>query len=397
MPARSRSRSRSARPAHRRPAADALAAPPAKGRDGVVRYAVVGLGYFAQAAVLPAFSKAKRSRLAALVSDDATKLRELGETYGVALRLGYEAYDDLCASGNIDAVYLCLPNDLHADFAVRAAERGIHVLCEKPLAVTVAECQRMIDSCEDAGVRLMTAYRLHFNDANLDAVQAIQDGEIGTPRFFVSAFSSQVKPGIRTRGEDRGGGPLHDIGIYCINAARYLFKDEPQWVQASAATGERQARFRRIDEQVACTLGFPKGRLATFTASYGAADTASYQVYGTSGCLDLASAYEWRAMMRLEVEGPKGRRAKRYRKRDQVAPEIAEFSACVLEGRDPEPSGREGLIDVAIIEALRRSAETGRRVPLRVPSRRRRPTPAQAMPMRGHRMPGLVNADVPFR
>lgn len=362
-----------------------------------VRYAVVGLGYFAQAAVLPAFRKAQRSQLVALVSDDAAKLRELGDRYGVDRRVRYDQYEELLASGDVDAVYICLPNDLHEEFTVRAAGHGVHVLCEKPLAVTAAECRRMIDACRRNRVRLMTAYRLHFNHANLEAVKAIQEGEVGDPRYLVSAFSMQVKPtGIRTREPERGGGPLYDIGIYCVNAARYLFRDEPTWVQAAATTGQDQKRFRRIDEQVTCILGFPKGRTATFTASYGAYDVSVYEVYGTTGLLCLENAYDFTTSMKLQVEGEQGNRTRRYLKRDQVAPELTHFSSCILDGSDPEPSGKEGLIDVTILEAIQRSAATGRRVALRTPTRRRRPSHQQADRVRPHRMPKLVNAQVPF-
>jgi predicted dehydrogenase len=399
--------SRSSRARTRRPAARTAARRPRAIDRGdslrlaerdTVRYAVVGLGYFAQAAVLPAFRKAQWSELVALVSDDATKLRELGDKYGVERLVRYSEYEELLASGEVDAVYICLPNDLHEEFTVRAAEHGVHVLCEKPLAVTSAECRRMIDACRRNRVKLMTAYRLHFNHANLEAVKAIQEGEVGDPRYIVSAFSMQVKPtGIRTREPDRGGGPLYDIGVYCINAARYLFRDEPVWVQAATATGQDQKRFRRIDEQVTCILGFPKGRTATFTASYGAYDCSVYEVYGTSGMLCLENAYDFTTGMKLQVEGEQGNRTRRYLKRDQVAPELTHFSSCLLDGKDPEPSGKEGLIDVAIIEAVQRAASTGRRVPLRTPTRRRRPTHGQADRVRPHRMPDLVNAQVPFQ
>jgi predicted dehydrogenase len=365
---------------------------------GTVRYAVVGLGYFAQAAVLPAFKKAKNAELVALVSDDPTKLRELGDQYNVGRRVSYDEYDDLLASGEVDAVYICVPNHLHAEYTIRAARHGVHVLCEKPLAVTAADCRRMIDACERGRVRLMTAYRLHFNDANLDAVKAVQDGDIGKPRFFTSSFAMQVKPsGIRTNPTEKGGGPLYDVGIYCINAARYLFRAEPRWVFATMDTGQDQARFREIDEAVTCVLGFDEGRTATFTASFGAADVACYEVYGTSGCLCLDNAYEYATTMRLEVEGERGNWSRRYMKRDQIVPELVHFSDCVLQGRDPEPNGKEGLIDVAVIEAALKSAASGRRVQVRLPEKRRRPTKQQAMRFLPHRMPELVNAKAPHQ
>jgi glucose-fructose oxidoreductase len=380
---------RSSRSRTRRPAAGS-------GRDGPVRFAVVGLGYFAQVAVLPAFKRAKGVELVALVSDDSRKLKQLGEQYDVPLLATYDSYDELLASGGVDAVYICLPNDLHEPFTVRAARHKVHVLCEKPLAVTSEECRRMVDACRRNRVRLMTAYRLHFNAANLEAARLVQE-EIGTPRYFTSSFSMQVRPGIRTRGEDRGGGPLYDIGIYCINAARYLFREEPTWVQASAATGQRQARFRAIDEQVTCILGFKQGKTATFTASYGAADVACYSVVGTKGFVSLDNAYEHSTGMTLEAETDGRSRTRRYLKRDQIAPELEHFAQCVRDGTDPEPSGKEGLIDVAIIEAIQRAVRSGRRVPVRTATRRRRPTPRLEMNYLPHRRRRLVNAKVPFQ
>jgi glucose-fructose oxidoreductase len=362
-----------------------------------VRFAVVGLGYFAQSAVLPAFKRSKKAEVVALVSDDPVKLRELGEKYDVATRIGYDGYEELLASGEVDAVYVCTPNHLHEEFVVPAACHGVHVLCEKPLGVTAAECRRMVDACRRGRVRLMTAYRLHFNKANLEAAEAVHDGTIGTPRFFVSSFAMQVKPtGIRTNPTEKGGGPLHDIGIYCINAARYLFREEPQWVMAAAGTGQGGRRFRDIDEQVTAVLGFPGGKTAAFTCSYGATDVAVYEVYGTKGYVCLDNAYEFSTGMRLEVgEGGK-ERTRRFAKRDQVAPELDHFADCVLGGREPEPGGKEGLIDVAIIEAVLRSARSGRRVDLRVPRRRRRPTLRQERTVRAFGKPDLVHAKTPF-
>jgi predicted dehydrogenase len=127
----------------------------------------------------------------------------------------------------VDAVYIAEPNDRHAEFPVRCAREGVHVLCEKPLAISEEECRRMIDACRDAGVKLMTAYRLHFEPSNLEVVRLIEEGRIGEPRVFTSTFAYQVKPGnIRTSAE-RGGGAIWDLGIYCINAARYLFRADP--------------------------------------------------------------------------------------------------------------------------------------------------------------------------
>lgn len=167
----------------------------ARNSHGQVRYAVVGLGHIAQVAVLPAFQHAGNSRLAALVSDDLVKRQKLGRKYKVAQTCGYEDYDAILRSGEINAVYIALPNSLHREFAVRAARAGVHILCEKPLAVTEQDCEEIIRACAENGVKLMTAYRLHFTKANLEAIRLVQSGKIGEPRIFNSVFTMQVTEG----------------------------------------------------------------------------------------------------------------------------------------------------------------------------------------------------------
>jgi len=196
-----------------------------------VRYAVVGLGHIAQVAVLPAFAHARRnSKLVAVVSDDRTKRRELTRRYRLAHAFSYDQFEN-CLN-EVDAVYIALPNSMHAEYTIRAARAGVHVLCEKPMAVTVRECQQMIAACRQARVKLMIAYRLHFEAVNLSAMDLARRGELGDLKFFTSSFSMTVRRGdIRTKRE-YGGGTLYDIGVYCINAARNLFRAEPTEVSA---------------------------------------------------------------------------------------------------------------------------------------------------------------------
>ena len=358
-----------------------------------VRYAVVGLGHIAQAAVLPAFAHASRnSELAALVSDDATKLGTLGKRYGVpaGARFGYEQYDECLASG-IDAVYIALPNHLHREYTERAARAGVHVLCEKPMALSEKDCAAMIRAAERGGVKLMIAYRLHFEAANLTALEAVKSRVIGEPRIFDSVFTMQVEAGnIRLRRET-GGGTLWDIGIYCINAARYLFRDEPQEVFAyTANNGEK--RFREVDEMTSAVLRFPKDRLAAFTCSFGAGDTAAFQVVGTKGDVRVDPAYEYAMALRSVVTVDGKKRTREYAKKDQFAPELLHFSDCVQAGRDPQPGGREGLADVRVIRALYRSAATGRPVRLGPFEAPPRPTLAKEERRPPVRKPDLVKA-----
>ncbi len=357
-----------------------------------IRYAVVGLGYIAQAAVLPAFEHAdENSELVALVSGDEEKLRALGEKYNVEELCTYEGYDSLLASGLIDAVYIALPNDMHADYAIRAAKRGIHVLCEKPMAPTEAECLNMIAACNDNKVRLMIAYRLHFEEANLSAIDIVHSGQIGDIRIFNSLFTMQVRePNIRIE-EEHAGGPLYDIGIYCINAARYILQDEPLEVTAFTATGT-DYRFREVEEMVSAVLRFPGDRLATFTASFGAADISSFRVVGTRGDLIVSPAFEYAEGLKHELTIDGKTSTQHFKKRDQFAPEIVHFSKCILDDDEPLPSGRQGLADIRIIEAINRSIRTGGPVELRPIEQDKRPEISYELRKPAPRQPRLVHA-----
>lgn len=361
-----------------------------------IRYAVVGLGYIAQIAVLPAFAKAKNCELAALVSDDNLKLQKLSKKYKVPSTYSYENFDECLASGEIDAVYIALPNSMHLDYTVRACRAGVHVLCEKPLAVTESECEEMISAAADNGVKLMTAYRLHFEQANMKAVEIAQSGKLGDLRAFNSVFSMQVREGDIRLQQELGGGTLYDIGIYCINAARYLFQDEPiEVVGFSANNGEK--RFKEVDEMFSAILRFPDERLATFTTSFGASDISAYQIVGTEGDLKVDPAYEFAADLkhRLTINGKT--RERTFPKRDQFAPELIYFADCVINDNEPEPSGKEGLADVRIIRALYRSASTGKPVRLDEFEKEDRPTMEQEIHEPPVKKPDLVRAATPSR
>ncbi len=360
-----------------------------------VRYGVVGLGHIAQTAVLPAFKNAsKNSELVAIFSQDESKRTELGRKYHVPIACSYEDYRQCLSAGEIDAVYIAEPNSLHCTFAVQAAEAGVHVLSEKPLAVTEQQCGAMITACRRHRVKLMTAYRLHFEKANLEAAQLVQSGKLGEPRYFNSIFSMQTKAGNIRLQKALGGGTLYDIGIYCINAARNIFREEPiEVVALTANNGER--RFREVEEMTGAILRFPGERLATFVCSFGAADVARYSVIGTRGVLEMTNAYEYAApvQMQLTINGKQQRRT--FSKRDQFGPELVYFSDCVLKDREPEPSGVEGYNDVHIIRSLYQSARTGRPVKVKALKKRRWPSLRQEIKRPPIREPEKVRAEAP--
>ena len=279
-----------------------------------VRYAVVGLGNIAQVAVLPAFAQARNSsQLVALVSSDAKKAAALAAQYDIDVTGTYDELEDIIEEAGVDAIYVALPSSLHREMTERAARAGANVLCEKPMASSSSDCEAMIEACEGAGVKLMVAYRFHFQAANLEAIE---------PRI-VSCVFCHVTP-------DAGGGALVDMGIYCVAAARYVFQAEPLTVAAMQSVGIEE-RVRHVDETTSVVMRFPGDRIAQFTASQGAADVSDLRVIGAKGVIALGPAF---------------------------APEIARFSNCILEDATPEPSGQEGLADVRVMEAIVRSAAT---------------------------------------
>lgn len=360
-----------------------------------IRYALIGAGHIAQNAVLPAFPNARRnSELTTIFSDHPRKRNALGKKYGVTNLFEYEAFDEACRSDLFDALYIALPNHLHADYMCRAADAGIHVLCEKPMAVTSRECEAMIDAAARNQVKLMIAYRLHFEQANLKAIEVIQSGKIGPPRLFQSVFSMQVRDNnIRVRAEC-GGGPLLDIGIYCINAARYVFRSEPVAVVGTSASSS-DPRFEEVDEAVSAVLRFPDAKLAAFTCSFGASDVSQYQVVGTKGTLRVDPAYEYEGELAHHVTIKEKTRVTRFKKRDQFGPQLLYFSDCILNNREPEPGGVEGLKDVRIIEAIQESIQRHTAISLEALPEDRLPVPSQQIdrpPRRKRELIGVMSA-----
>lgn len=329
-------------------------------------------------AILPAFAHAKEnSELVAIVSGDPGKLKALGKKYKVPKTYNYEQYADCLASG-IDAVYIALPNSMHRAYAEGAARAGVHVLCEKPMAVSEQECEAMIDAAEKANTKLMIAYRLHFERGNLSVIETIRQGKIGEPRIFDSVFCQQVAAGNSRLERALGGGPVYDIGIYCINAARYLFSVEPYEVFAYSVSGKDE-RFNQVPEMTAAMLKFPEDRLASFTCSFGAADRSEYEIVGTQGSIRMNPAYEMIGDLKSEmvIDG-KTQKAK-YKTRDQFGPELVYFSKCILNNEEPEPNGLEGLADIRIINAIQESAEKGKPIAIMPIEKKGRPTMEQEL------------------
>ena len=240
------------------------------------------------------------------------------------------------------------------------------------MATSVEDCDAMIEACDEADVKLMVAYRLHFEPANLHAIELARSGRLGELRFFSSVFGQQVREGdIRTR-RDAGGGALFDMGVYCINAARYLFRDEPSEV-FGWQSDEGDPRFDGVDASTIALVRFPGDRVAQLTCSQASADVDAYRLVGTQGDLRVEPAYSYldELVHHLTLGGQATEQ--RFPTLDQFAPELLHFAKCIDEGVDPEPSGEEGLADVRVMQAIVESARIGRAVELPPFERARRP------------------------
>ncbi len=338
-----------------------------------IRYAVIGAGNIAQEAVLPAFEHAApNSRLIAVVSGDPQKRAELRERYQLEADGDYDELESIIERAGVDAVYVATPNSYHREFTLRAASAGAHVLCEKPMAPSVQDCRAMIDACEAREVKLMIAYRLHFERATLQAVEIARSGRLGEPKLFSSFFTHVVRSGDTRRKPEVAGGATYDLGVYCINAARNLFDAEPIEVMGSAVF------VNGVDDTMSAVLRFPSDRLAEFTVGNSTASVSSYRVAGALGDLRVEPAYDYvnGLVHYLTVDGTT--EPTHFERGDQFAPELEYFSDCILSDREPEPSGEEGWCDVRVAEALLESARV--RLPVELPGylRMRRPSPSQS-------------------
>jgi len=336
-----------------------------------IGFAVVGLGRIAEWAVLPAFCHSRKAKLIALVSGDARKAKRLAAKFAASDYYTYDDYAFCLSHPQVEAVFIATHNGGHAEYTLGAAVAGKHVLCEKPMATTVEECQRMIDACRARDVRLMIAYRKYFEPASLALKKLVTTGKLGKLRIIHSAFTIFLPPGGRSPAWhfDRrlaGGGSLVDVGVYCVSTVRWLTGKEPVEATAYAWTLD-PARFREVEENIAFQLKFPDGLFLQASSSFGAAQASFLHVHGEKGWAALDPAYAYDEERRLF--GKIGGRwfEKKFKVMDEFALELDAFADCIHCNRDPEPDGHQGLRDVAAMQAIYRSARENRPVPIQVP------------------------------
>ena len=349
------------------------AAPELRPPDKRLGVAVVGLGRLALQVVLPAFGESKLCRPMALVTGDGAKGRAIAAQYGISAKniLSYEHYDRLKELPGVDFVYIALPNSMHAEFTVRAARAGKHVLCEKPMATSVADCQRMIDACAEAKTKLMIAYRMQYEPYNREVIRLARTGALGKLKSFVASNGqAQGNPEQwRLKKALAGGGALPDIGIYCLNAARYISGEEPIEVQAMQFSTPGDPRFSEVEEQVNFNLRFPSGFSASCYTSYGCHESKSYRVMGSLGWAELDAAFPYsgqslRVAKKRDDRDEEAVTAPRLQTKNHFALELDHLAKCVLENRKPHTPGEEGMQDMRLMAAIYEAAASGTTVKL---------------------------------
>ncbi len=328
-----------------------------------IGWAIVGLGQLALEEVMPAFSQCRLSRPVALVSGHPEKARQVAQVYGIPEKslYNYDNYDQLADNPDVDVIYIILPNSMHAEFTIRGFQAGKHVLCEKPMATSVAECEAMIAAGRKARRKLMIAYRLRYEPFNIKAIELCRAGELGTLKTMSATHSQNVKPPNIRLSRALGGGPVGDVGIYCLNAFRYLSGAEPVAVSAVACQPANDPRFREVPESVSFQLDFPSGLLAIGNCSFGTSVSRNFQIEGSEGFLRMEGAFGYEGQ-RLFVQKEQQNCEHRLIPVNHFAAEMDHFSECLLHDHAPRTPGEEGLADQRILAAIDQAVQTERRV-----------------------------------
>ncbi len=333
-----------------------------------VGFAVVGLGAIAQGAVLPAFRHTKRARLVAVVGRDREKNRKLGRKFRAELVYGLEEFGACLENPAVDAVYLATPQSEHLSATLAAARAGKHVLCEKPLALTPEQSAEMVRICEECGVQLMTAYRKYYEPSALYLKNLIQSGKLGKIDVINTSFSELHVPGKSIAwlldSKVAGGGPLMDLGVYCVNTSRWLVEEDPAEVSAHAWKKDAE-RFRDVEEGISFLMHFASGLVAQGTSTYSSAISSFVFVQGTKGWACLTPAFPFDEERRLTGKIGGKWFEKKFRVVDEFAPELDAFARAIQTKKSAEPDGRQGHRDMCILAAIYEGARNGKPVGVR--------------------------------
>ena len=329
---------------------------------GKLGIALVGLGDYATGQLAPALQQTEHCWLAGIVTGTPSKVEAWKEKYTIPEKniYNYDNYDTIKDNPDIDIIYVALPNSMHAEYTIRAAKAGKHVICEKPMAITVEECDKMINACKQAGKMLSIGYRLHFDPYNLEMARLGQQKVYGEIKKLTAAFSFVAEKGIwRLDKKVAGGGPLMDLGIYCLQAVCYTTGLEPVAVMAQSSPISDKEKFIDIEETLTWQMEMPDGLIAECRTSY-SEDKDLLRVEAEKGWFQLSPAYSYSGL-----QGQTSDAVMEFPKLSQQAKQIDDFALAIKNNRPSPVPGEMGRRDMKIITAVYESMRTGKRVEIK--------------------------------
>ncbi|THU41146.1 Gfo/Idh/MocA family oxidoreductase [Niastella caeni] len=329
--------------------------------DRILGVALVGLGRYSTRQLGPALKETKWCKLTGVVTGSKEKGEQWAKDYGFPAQhiYSYDTMARMADNKDIDIVYVVTPNGLHAEHAIAAAKAGKHVICEKPMANTVEECDQIIAACKAAKVKLSMGYRLHFDPYHKELMRLAKEKDFGafTSMTGDRGFVMQNKV-WRADKKLAGGGPLMDLGIYVIHGACMAANCvAPVVVTAQFLPKTKPDMFTDVEEGISWTMEFANGGACTAKTSYQhSAD--KFRAEGPKGWIDFKEhAFTYRGMVVETSRGPIN-----YKPPNQQALQMDDFANCILTNRQSVVSGELGRRDLVIIEAIYKAAATGKRV-----------------------------------
>lgn len=338
-----------------------------------VGFAIIGLGRLSLEQILPAFAKSLKAKPVALVSGTPDKLHTVAKQYGINPEAcySYEDFDRIRDNPEVKAVYIVLPNAMHRQFCERAAKAGKHVLTEKPMSINSEDGQAMVEACRQAQVKLMVAYRIQYEPYNRRVMEAVRSRKYGRLLAYhginTQTVAADGERQWRHKKDMAGGGSLFDIGLYCLNTARFITGEEPVEVFASTYSPAGDPRFAEVEETVQFMLRFPSHTVANCLTSYGGRDDKYQRLNLETAAVDMPNAYAYHGqrMSVIERDDDVTRNGEiALEPQNQFAQEIDHMADCVLTDSEPWTRGEEGVQDHKLMEAIYESARTGQPVKL---------------------------------
>lgn len=320
--------------------------------------ALVGLGGYAEGQLAPALQETRNCFLAGIVTGTPAKIDKWKRRYDIPDKnvYNYENFDSIKDNPDIDIVYVVLPNSMHAEYVIRAAKAGKHVICEKPMAISVEECDRMIAACKEANRMLSIGYRLHFEPHNREMMRLGQQQVFGAIKSMKAADGLGEAKGWRLDKALAGGGPLMDVGIYCVQGCRYTLGQEPIAVTAMEGPKTDPEKFNSVEESLTWQLEFPNGVKADCMTSY-TKDVNLLHADAERGWFQLSPAFEYSGLKGETHEGKMN-----FPQVNQQALQMDDFADAIVHNRPTPVPGEMGRQDVKLLMAIYEAMNTGRRV-----------------------------------